>query len=53
MEQDSFIKNKKINAKTVNIGKAGELSNLLSDWEKKNIEELTIIGKKFLLLGVH
>ena len=39
------MKNKKIKAKTINIDKAGELSILLSDWEKKNIEELTIIGE--------
>ena len=45
MEQDSFIKNKNINIKTANIDKAGELSILLSDWEKKNIKELIIIGK--------
>ena len=43
MEQDFFIENKKIKVKTVNIDKAGKLSILLSDWEKKNIEELTII----------
>ena len=45
MEHDSFIKNKKINVKTVNIGTAGELSNLLSDWEKENIKGLIIIGE--------
>jgi len=45
MEQDSFIKNKNINIKTANIDKAGELSILLSDWEKKNIKRLTIIGQ--------
>ena len=45
MEKDSFIKNKKIKVKTINIGKAGKLSILLSDWEKKFIEGLTIIGE--------
>ena len=39
MEQDSFIKNKKIKVKTINIDKAGELSNLLSDWEKKILKD--------------
>ena len=45
MEQDSFIKNKKFNVKTVNIGITGQLSILLSDWEKENIEGLIIIGE--------
>jgi len=45
MNQDSFSENRKIKVKTVNIGKAGELSFLLSDWEKENIEGLTIIGE--------
>ena len=34
-----------IEKKTVNIDIAGKLSNLISDWEKENIEELTIIGE--------
>lgn len=45
MEQDSFIENKKTNTKNINIGKEGELSILLSDWEKENIEGLIIIGE--------
>ena len=45
MEEDSFIKNKKIKVKTINNGKAGKLSILLSDLEKRNIEGLTIIGE--------
>ena len=31
--------------KTINIDTAGQLSFLLSDWEKKEIEELVIVGK--------
>jgi hypothetical protein len=31
--------------KIVNIDIAGKLSNLISDWEKENIEELTISGE--------
>jgi len=34
-----------IQVRTVNINKAGKLSILLSDWEKKNIEEIKIIGQ--------
>jgi len=45
MEKDSFIGNKMMKAKTINIDKAGKLSILLSDWEKENIEGLTIIGE--------
>ena len=45
MEKESYIKNKIIKVKSVNIDKAGKLSILLSDLEKRNIEELTIIGE--------
>ena len=45
MLKDFYIEKKKIHVKTVNIDIAGQLSILLSDWEKENIEELTIFGK--------
>ena len=45
MEQDSFIENEKNKIRIINIDKAGQLSILLSDWEKRNIEGLTIIGQ--------
>ena len=45
MQDDLYNDKKKIYAKTVNIETAGQLSNLLSDWEKKDIKELKIIGK--------
>ena len=38
-EKDSFIKNKKIKVKTINIGKAGKLYILLSDWEKNLLKD--------------
>ena len=45
MNKDSPIENRKIKVKTVNINIAGQLSILLSDWEKENVEELSIIGQ--------
>ena len=44
MNQDFFLENKKHNLKIINISKAGQLSILLSDLGKKNIEELAVIG---------
>ena len=38
-----FLENKKHSQKTVKISKAGDLSILLLDWEKENIEELSVI----------
>ena len=38
MDQDSFIKNKKIKVKTINIDQAGKLSILLSNRKKKRLK---------------
>ena len=45
MQEDLNIEKKKIHVKTVNIDTAGQLSILLSDWVKKDIKELKIIGQ--------
>ena len=45
MQGDFYIKKKKIYVKNVNIDTSGQLSILLSDLEKENIEEFALNGK--------
>ena len=44
MLEDFYIEKKK-HIQTVKIDKAGQLSFLLSDWDKENIAKLIIIGE--------